>query len=229
MPKKCYNCGIDMSDLKKENRTKEHIPARTFFTGYPNDYKDQRKTVPACRTCNEEFAKIDDQLRDVIGILNNGDPNKSELTKKSVRKILANKKELTDRITINQNSIDVTFDKLILDSLHKKNFKGIYSLIKKNPLNDDFKLDAYSAGNDEKKLSLGEGFRAEMKRMGNWEKSGHEDVFNYKITYFDLETDSLKPFEETTENYIFLVAALEYNKEITAIVVAAKPETQNIA
>jgi hypothetical protein len=28
--------------------------------GYPNKYKDQRKTVPACRTCNEEFAKIDD-------------------------------------------------------------------------------------------------------------------------------------------------------------------------
>jgi len=228
MNKKCYNCGIPMSDLKKENRTKEHIPAKTFFVGYPVDYKDQRKTVPACRICNEEFAKIDDQLRDVIGILNNGDPNKSELTRKSVKKILTNKKELTDRITINQNSIEVTFDKLILDSLHKKNFKGIYSLVKKNPISDDFKLDVYSAGNDEKKLSLGAEFRSEMERMGGWEKSGHEDVFKYKICYFDFKTDTLKSFEESIINYIFLVAALEYNKEITAIVVAAKPEIQNV-
>jgi hypothetical protein len=166
-----------MSDLKKENRTKEHIPAKTFFIGYPIEYKDQRKTVPACRTCNEEFAKNDDQLRDVVGILNNGDPNKSELTKKSVKKIFTNKKELTDRITINQNSIEVTFDKLILDSLHKKNFKGIYSLVKKSALSDDFKLDVYSAGNDERKLSLGAEFRSAMERMGGWQKSGHEDVF----------------------------------------------------
>lgn len=177
MSKTCYNCGITMSDLKKENRTKEHIPAKTFFIGYPIEYKDQRKTVPACRTCNEEFAKNDDQLRDVVGILNNGDPNKSELTKKSVKKIFTNKKELTDRITINQNSIEVTFDKLILDSLHKKNFKGIYSLVKKSALSDDFKLDVYSAGNDERKLSLGAEFRSAMERMGGWQKSGHEDVF----------------------------------------------------
>jgi len=217
-----------MSDLTKVNRTKEHIPARTFFVGYPIEYKDQRKTVPACRTCNEEFAKIDDQLRDVIGILNNGDPNKAELTRKSVKKILTNKKELSDRITINQDSIEVTFDKLILDTLHKKNFKGIYSLIKKSPLSDDFKLDVYSAGNDEKKLSLGAEFRSEMERMRDWEKSGHEDVFKYKLCYFDLTTDTLKPFEETTNDFIFLVAALEYNKEITAMVVAAKPEIQDI-
>jgi len=216
-----------MSDLKKENRTKEHIPAKTFFIGYPIEYKDQRKTVPACRTCNEEFAKNDDQLRDVVGILNNGDPNKSELTKKSVKKIFTNKKELTDRITINQNSIEVTFDKLILDSLHKKNFKGIYSLVKKSSLSDDFKLDVYSEGNDERKLSLGAEFRSAMERMGGWQKSGHEDVFKYKICYFDLTTDTLEPFEQSTTDYLFLVAALEYNNEVTTMVVAAKPEIQD--
>lgn len=227
MSKTCYNCGITMSDLKKENRTKEHIPAKTFFIGYPIEYKDQRKTVPACRTCNEEFAKNDDQLRDVVGILNNGDPNKSELTKKSVKKIFTNKKELTDRITINQNSIEVTFDKLILDSLHKKNFKGIYSLVKKSSLSDDFKLDVYSEGNDERKLSLGAEFRSAMERMGGWQKSGHEDVFKYKICYFDLTTDTLEPFEQSTTDYLFLVAALEYNNEVTTMVVAAKPEIQD--
>src|SRR5690606_25790303 len=126
-----------------------------------------------------------------------------ELTRNSVKKILTNKKELSDRITINQNSIEVTFDKLILDTLHKKNFKGIYSLVKKSPLNDDFKLDVYSAGNDEEKLSLGSEFLTEMEKMGGWEKSGHEDVFNYKICYFDIESNSLKSFNKSTIDYIF--------------------------
>lgn len=228
MSKRCYNCGIKMSHLTKVNRTKEHIPAKSFFVGYPSKYKNQRKTVPACRTCNDDFAKIDDQLRDLVGILNNGDPNKSELTKKSIKKILTNKKELKDRISVNQNNIEITFDKLILDSLHKKNFKGIYSLIKKSPLSSDFKLDVYSAGDDKEKLGLGNEFRSEMEKMGDWEESGHEDVFKYKMCYFDLKSNTLKPFKESTSNHTFLVATLVYNKEITSIVVAVKPEIKGI-
>ena len=94
-----------MSDLEKSNRTKEHIPAKAFFVGYPIDYKNQRKTVPACRTCNEEYAKIDDELRDVIGILNNGEKHKSELTQKSVKKLLSNKKTLDEKMHIENDGI----------------------------------------------------------------------------------------------------------------------------
>ena len=89
--KRCYNCGIAFTELTKDKRTKEHIPAQTFFSGYPIEYKNQRKTVPACYDCNQEYSKIDDYLRDVIGFVNESDPQKAEMTRQAVKKVLANK------------------------------------------------------------------------------------------------------------------------------------------
>lgn len=225
--KKCYNCGIPMNELEKSNRTKEHIPAKALFVGYPVEYKDQRKTVPACRICNEEYSKIDDELRDVIGVLNNGENHKSELTEKSIRKILSNKKELNDRMHIEDGEIAFSFNATSLDKLHKKNFKGIYSIIKGEPLTDEYELDIYSDGQDEKKLDLGFTFLEEMEKLGNWNKSGHDDVFRYKIAHFDLKTDKLTEFEKETENALFLISAIEYNRTVVSVVVAVKSEIEN--
>ena len=217
-----------MSDLEKSNRTKEHIPAKAFFVGYPIDYKNQRKTVPACRTCNEEYAKIDDELRYVIGILNNGEKHKSELTQKSVKKLLSNKKTLDEKMHIENDGISFSFSVNILDQLHKKNFKGIYYLTKNEPLSDEYKLDVYSDGHDERKLDLGFTFLEEIEKLGNWDKSGHSDIFRFKLAYFDLEKDKLTEFKADCENPLFLVSAMEYNNTIVSVVVAAKPEIQKI-
>lgn len=218
-----------MSELEKSNRTKEHIPAKAFFVGYPTDYKNQRKTVPACRTCNEEYAKIDDELRDVIGILNDGKKDKWELTKKSVKKLLSNKKTLNEKMHIENDGISFSFSVNTLDQLHKKNFKGTYYLIKNEPLSEEYKLGVYSDGHDEKKLDLGFTFLEEIERLGDWEKSGHNDVFRFKMAYFDFDKDKLTEFKADSENPLFLVSAMEYNKTIVSVVVAAKPEIQKIA
>jgi|SRR5690606_15722847 len=221
--KKCYNCRIPLSELEKSNRTKEHIPAKAFFVGYPIKYKNQRKTVPACRICNEEYAKIDDELRDIIGILNNGETHKSELTKKSVRKIISNKQTLNEKMHVEDDGIFFSFSVNILDQLHKKNFKGIYHIIKNEPISDEYKLDVYSDGHDEKKLSLGFTFLENIEQLGNWEKSGHSDIFRFKMAYFDFDKDKLTEFNSYSGNPLFLVSAMEYNKTIVSVVVATKP------
>lgn len=91
---KCYNCGID---LNEENKTREHIPAKNLFAGYSDEYKKNLLTVPACRKCNEEFSKTDQQVRDAIGIMNEDDQKKHEATRRSVKSILRQPKGL-DRL-----------------------------------------------------------------------------------------------------------------------------------
>jgi hypothetical protein len=51
--------------------TKDHIPQKCLYEGYPSDYKTNRFTVPACHKCNSEFSKYEPELRDLIGVANN--------------------------------------------------------------------------------------------------------------------------------------------------------------
>tara|TARA_R100000306_G_C4354475_1_gene131916 strand:- start:54 stop:749 length:696 start_codon:yes stop_codon:yes gene_type:complete len=228
MSKKCYNCGVPIQTLEKKHRTKEHIPAKAFFVGYPEKYKDQRKTVPACYCCNQEYAKIDDKLRDVIGILNDGELHKSELTRRAVSNILSNKKELNNRLTFTNNGAEISFDRIILDKLHKKNFKGIFHLATNQPISKEFLLDVYSDGHDEKKLDLGFEFLTEIENMGQWEKSGNADVFEYELTYYNFENEKLEKFDKSITEPLFLVCAMKYNNTIVSLVVATKPEIKDV-
>ena len=81
---KCYNCGID---LNKSIKTKEHIPAKAYFVGYGDDYKNNRITVPACRKCNDQYSKLDNEIRDAIGVSNENEADLMELTRKSTKSI----------------------------------------------------------------------------------------------------------------------------------------------
>ena len=224
--KRCYNCGIPFSELTKEKRTKEHIPAQTFFSGYPTSYKNQRKTVPACYACNQKYAKIDDYLRDVIGFVNESDEQKAEITRQSVKKIFSNRKNLSQKILFNDEKIKFTVDANILDKLHIKNFKGIYTIITKNPLPEAYLLDVYSDGQDKKKLDLGFEFLSQIENWENWDISGNEKVFRFKMSYFNFENNLLKEFDLLKPEPNFMICAMEYNKTITSLVVAIKPNIQ---
>src|SRR5690606_14990054 len=125
--------------------------------------------------------KIDDHLRDLIGVINENDFQKSEMTRASVKKILNNKKELSDRISFEDNGIWISFDMAVIDQLHKKNFKGVYTTLTKKPLPAEYFLDVYSIGQDSKKLKLGEVFTQELVNIGNWDQSGNEKVFKFKM------------------------------------------------
>lgn len=222
--KKCYNCGIPLNELPKKERTKEHIPAKTFFSGYSEEYKNQRITVPACEKCNGDYSKIDDELRDVVGIINENDSDKMELTKNAVKKIMSNKKTRSEKVTFENSSMFVSFNANTLDSLHKKNFKGIYTKKTSVPLSEKYLIDVYSDGHDEKKLDLGFEFLTALQELGNWEVSGHSDVFKFKLAYFDTEQNELKEFDKTITEPTFLVSAMEYNNSIMAVVVALNDE-----
>lgn len=217
-----------MQALEKKHRTKEHIPAKAFFVGYPIEYKDQRKTVPACYSCNQDYAKIDDKLRDVIGFLNNGEPNKSELTRKAVKNVLSHKKEINERLSFEKDCVKISFKVSDLDKLHKKNFKGVFHLTTGQPISEEFVLDVYSDGHDKKKLDLGFQFLNEIEHMGQWKKSGHEEVFEYEITYYNFNKNKLEKFEKNIENPLFLVSAMKYNNLIISLVIAAKPEIKKV-
>lgn len=222
--KKCYNCGVLFSELKKIERTKEHIPAKTLFEGYPEEYLTNRKTVPACLKCNQEYSRIDDQIRDLIGVTNESDSEKKELTAKTVRKIFSNKSEFNERMSIEDNKIYVKFNISNIDKLHFKNFKGVYTSITKKPLSDLYKLDVYSIGQDEKKLKLGEKFIEEIERLEDWDISGHENVFKFKMAILDVESLKISElnFENANSEPEILVCGMKYNSTIVALVVAMK-------
>ena len=84
--KRCYNCGCEFTDDNKE--TVEHIPMQALYAGYSPEYKINRITVPGCYKCNHEYAKIDQELRDFIGITNDNDEAQLELTAKSCKETL---------------------------------------------------------------------------------------------------------------------------------------------
>lgn len=225
--KQCYNCGVPLSELKKVERTKEHIPARTLFEGYPNDYLINRKTVPACFKCNQEYSRIDDQIRDLVGFTNESDAEKKELTAKTIRKLLSNKKDLNERISIEENSIYLNFNMTTIDKLHFKNFKGIYTIITKKPLSDEYSLDVYSLGHDETKLKLGEKFLKEIEILENWNVSGHENVFRYKMVSIDIDSLQLHEINDSNSEPEVIICGMKYNSTVVALVVGMKESMRN--
>jgi len=227
MPKRCYNCGISFDKLEKSERTKEHFPAQTHYNGYAEEYKFNRKTVPACQCCNDGYSKIDHYVRDAVGVLNENDPNKKELTQQAIRNLFADKKNLAKRLSLSDNGAYFNFDIAKLDAVHKKNFKCIYAKTFSKPISDDFKLDAYSDGHENKKLKLGSVFLEELNNMDDWQVSGHEKVFTYKIAEIDIKTNSLINVVENDEPK-FMIAAMKYNDTITSLVIAAKPEIKEL-
>jgi hypothetical protein len=78
---KCCDCGIH---LNKTEKTAEHIPAKNLYSTYPEEYKQNLLTVPACKSLNNRYSKIDQVIRDAIGIMNENDANQLSLTKKAV-------------------------------------------------------------------------------------------------------------------------------------------------
>lgn len=146
------------------------------------------------------------------------------LQKKAVKKVLSNKKHRNERLSFEKDGLEISCEVSLLDKLHKKNFKGIFHLITGQPISEEYLLDVYSDGHDEKKLDLGFQFLSEIEQMGQWKKSGHSDLFQYEITYYNFEEEKLFKFEKNIENPLFLVCAMKYNNSIVSIVVALKPE-----
>lgn len=81
----CYNCRIPL--LPADNK-REHIPAQNLYEGYSPEYKKNRIVVPCCFTCNNRFSKIDQEIRDFIGIGKETMGSDDIITQKAVRSIM---------------------------------------------------------------------------------------------------------------------------------------------
>ena len=77
----CYNC---RKKISKKESTKEHIPAKALFSGYGIEFKENRITVYACEKCNNDYSKIDQEIRNAIGVTN--DDTEDESAKEFIKK-----------------------------------------------------------------------------------------------------------------------------------------------
>ncbi len=62
--KQCYLCGEEL--IKNRNKSKDHVPPDCIF---PQDKPRNLITIPCCKNCNEEFAQLDEKMRNFLAIL----------------------------------------------------------------------------------------------------------------------------------------------------------------
>lgn len=217
---RCYDCGIE---LNKTNTTKEHIPAQNLFEGFPNEYKINRLTVKACQACNSRYSKIDNELRDAIGMMNENNPLQKDLTGKAVRSILR-KKDWIERFDFQNGSLPgVHFSYDDFKKLHIKNFKGTFYSIFGFPLPTDFEIGVVSEGDESSTevMKFAQAFYNFVAEKNDWLKSGHEDVFKYALRLGKIEGGI---FVETTdiEEAIFVACVLIYHRKLCPVIFAMK-------
>jgi hypothetical protein len=215
----CYNCGELIT-----KSTKEHIPAKAFFVGYSDEYLLNRITVPACETCNFEFSKIDNHLRDAIGIMNDIDNLQDTLTAKSVRSILR-KPNWKDRIVTNSEGkvFAVKFGYHEIIDIQIKNFKGLFLYEFGYPISKDYNIVPIVEGSEQEAQLLVEtdAIMSVLMRSAEWKKSGHEKIFRYIIKSLDREfvtDDSGFKLEQTK----VFAAVMDYHEQLCCLVVATR-------
>lgn len=211
----CYDCG---KIILNDDLDKEHIPAKCFFVGYGDKYKTNRITVDAHKACNHKYSKIDQELRDAVGILTNNQTDKSELTEKAIRSIMR-KKTGIERVSFEDNSGFVDFNYEELRTLHIKNFKGIFFHEYGKPIPQKFTIEI----GDQECFSM----RDELQQVYNiidngipqWNISGHSSIFKYKIVVIDIQ-GSITKFDENSDEQL-IVGLLVYHEEMISICIAS--------
>ncbi len=219
----CHNCGIE---LNKENTTKEHIPAQNLFDGLSEDYKKNRVTVPCCNDCNNLFSKIDQEIRDVIGIANDDMTKENVVTQKAVRSIMR-KSNWRERSYIDEkgdvHAIDFSYDNL--KEIHVKNFKGLFYKKYRIIVPENYRIEIIADGDDEytrQAQIIHDLLRSEDEP---WEVSGHEDVFKYIIR--GIANDEINNRVIKTDNLDEangVAALLVYHDNVGVIIIALKKE-----
>jgi hypothetical protein len=108
----------------------------------------------------------------------------------------------------------------ILRELHIKNFKGLFYNKYNIPFPEKFKIEIITEGDQETfpVEQVSQLYHAINDNFPNWEKSGHSDIFKYKIVVFD-QNGFCEFDKNSTEQTIFSV--MVYNEEIICFGFAA--------
>jgi hypothetical protein len=218
MSRKCYNCGLDVT---RKNQSKEHIPAQALFTGYPYTYKIKRISVTSCKACNNYYSSVDEEFRNLIGVINNS-PERETITKKSIwSNFQFWKKQNRLRFDTNGRVSGVEFDTNQIELFHKKNFKGIFYKEYGYPISNDFDIVVdINEGDWRNGLLSSIGY---LQDHFNWKISGHKDIFHYIIQPFreNLSNGIQKDIKPSETDSHFL-ALLKYNQSYVAFVGARR-------
>lgn len=147
---RCYNCGKFIDN----DKTREHIPARTLFEGYDEKYKVNRITVPACFDCNNKYSPTDEEFRNMIGIIAKRKEN-NRIADKSVKSI-SRKETGFNRLYFSPfgKVTGVEFCQQPIEEFHKKNFKGLFYYQYGYPLSDNYELLVNVDENDYSEFTL---------------------------------------------------------------------------
>lgn len=215
----CYNCG---NFFDYQNITKEHVPAQNLFNGYSVDYKKNRITVNACKPCNEKYSKIDQVLRDAIGILNETNKDQAELTRQSVKSILRPSDGKKRLVPVISGGFDVIFEYSHFVELHKKNFKALFLKRYGYSINEnEFKIQVICEGdenNDDAMKIYYDMFH--YTEDVPWSISGHEDIFLFRMKSINVNSKTEIVDTMNLSEAIGVAAVLVYHKVLCAVVVA---------
>jgi hypothetical protein len=215
----CYNCGVP---LTKGTKTREHIPQQNLFKGFPIEYKNNRITVPSCFDCNNGMSHIDDELRNFAAIFDDGKSNGEGL----VKAFSSFTRKDANRIQVYGDEVGVEFDKIDIYSLFEKNAKGIYYL----EFGDVYPkyLDIKTITETDEGNGMGFLFKYiysySIKLIEEWEISGHEDVFRYKIAKL-VQKDGELIIDNVAEKPIIVICAMQIWKTVFGCTVGIDRET----
>jgi hypothetical protein len=223
----CYNCGIELTAATNHV---EHIPAKNIFATYPPKYKQQLVTVPACFDCNNDFSKIDQEIRDAIGIMNDKNDLQNEMTRKSVKSIMR-KSNWVNRVvsTDDGKAFEVSFSYDDFKKLHIKNFKGLFYHKYGFPLPKEYQVEIIAEGDEEhEKLQNIAKFLYGYTDEGiKWNSIGHEDVFEYKIKSMIADKNGMIYDDENIEHAIGFVCIMHYHHSIKPLIIASRTDFIN--
>ncbi len=207
----CYNCGDDLNCVPNNE---EHIPARNLFV----DSKTHGEIikVPSCVKCNTEFSATDDDLRDVIGWLNESITDSKRITGKTIRSLFVHEKDGYGRLSGNIEKPSLEFNVGNLYKSHQKNFKGLFVWENIQPIDKKYQIRIIDKHCDAKEFEMLQPTLDMVFYNQAWKPSGAKEIFRYRLVglneNWEPTTNSAKP--------IYWVAELLYHEKVHAVVFA---------
>ena len=220
----CFNCTKPIS-RKDGTETTEHIPARSLFAGFSDEYKINRITVPCCYQCNNESSKaLDEEFRNMIGAITN-QPDLTHVVQNAVKSMFVHRKQF-ERLPLDQNGRLaglVSFNNHALIDYQVKIFKGLFYHQYKRPLPLDYDVSVDS-NHDGKNLS-GPFIRNYLLKYFEYKHSGHPQIFKYILQPFR------EGFSQTVKNDLIptsddrhYVGLLVFNQTFASVLYASLSE-----
>lgn len=203
----CYTCGVK---LKKNNYTRDHIPPKCIFKGFPAKYSRNLVTLKCCNNCNTEFSRYEENLRDLIGISNKKNKLLASITCKSVLNLLKHNK--FKRLLFRERKVvGIEFNMDFFYVIDTKCLKGLYTLITGNYMNSSAYMIFPSCDKSKVPQSILDKFNTVR-----YVYLTHPSIFKFKIIGLSskMNTVSIK------DNPIYIFAQLVYHDMIIRYIFA---------